>query len=113
MPLPIVNSFASWILKKRIHQIELFFKYPNEVQEELLLSLIRTAEHTHVGKKYEFDSIKSYQLLAERVLVSTYEDIEPLIEQTRKGEQNIFWNTPIKWFAKSSGTTNAKSKLFQ
>jgi len=111
MPLPIVNSFASWILKKRIHQIELFFKYPNEVQEELLLSLIRTAEHTQVGKKYEFDSIKSYQLFAERVPVSTYEDIEPLIEQTRKGEQNIFWNTPIKWFAKSSGTTNAKSKF--
>jgi len=111
MPLPIVNSFASWILKKRIHQIELFFKYPNEVQEELLLGLIRSAEHTFVGKKYEFDTIKSYPLFAERVPVSTYEDIEPLIEQTRKGEQNIFWNTPIKWFAKSSGTTNAKSKF--
>ena len=111
MPLPIINSFASWILKKRIHQIELFIKYPNEVQEELLLGLIRTAENTFVGKKYEFDAIKSYQLFADRVPVATYEDIEPLIEQTRKGEQNIFWNTPIKWFAKSSGTTNAKSKF--
>jgi hypothetical protein len=40
-----------------------------------------------------------------------YEDLEPLIELTRKGEQNVFWNTPIKWFAKSSGTTNAKSKF--
>jgi hypothetical protein len=34
-----------------------------------------------------------------------------MIELTRKGAQNVFWNTPIKWFAKSSGTTNAKSKF--
>ncbi len=111
MPLPIINSVASWILKKRVHQIELFLKYPNEVQEELLLNLIRTAEFTFIGKKYDFDSIKSYETFSERIPISTYEDLEPLIEQTRKGEQNIFWNTPIKWFAKSSGTTNAKSKF--
>ena len=58
-----------------------------------------------------FDSIKSYTTFAERVPISSYEDVEPFIEQTRQGEQNIFWNTPIKWFAKSSGTTNAKSKF--
>lgn len=111
MPLPIINSVASWILKKRIHQIELFLKYPNEVQEELLLNLIRSAENTLVGKKHGFDSIKSYAEFCERIPVSTYEDLEGMIEQTRKGEQNVFWNTPIKWFAKSSGTTNSKSKF--
>src|SRR6478609_553270 len=111
MPLPIINSFASWILKKRIHQIELFLKYPNEVQEELLLNLIQTAENTEIGKQYDFNSIKSYQTFTERIPVSTYEDLEPTIEQTRQGAQNIFWPTPIKWFAKSSGTTNAKSKF--
>ena len=111
MALPIINSVASWILKKRIHQIELFMKYPNEVQEELLLNLIRTAERTIIGEKYQFESINSYQTFAERIPVSTYEDLEPLIEQTRKGEANILWPSPIKWFAKSSGTTNAKSKF--
>lgn len=111
MALPIINSVASWILKKRIHQIELFLKYPNEVQEELLLNLIRTAEKTRIGEQYQFESIRSYQTFSERIPVSTYEDLEPLIEQTRKGEQNIFWPNPIKWFAKSSGTTNAKSKF--
>lgn len=111
MALPIINSVATWFLKKRIHQIELFLKYPNEVQEELLLNLIRTAEHTVIGKQFGFSSIKSYQEFVERVPVSTYEDLEPLIERTRTGEQNVFWNTPIKWFAKSSGTTNAKSKF--
>lgn len=111
MPLPIINSLASWVLKQRIHQIELFLKYPNEVQEELLMNLIRSAENTVIGKKYEFESIKSYSTFSERIPISTYEDLEPMIEKTRQGEQNVFWNTPIKWFAKSSGTTNAKSKF--
>jgi len=111
MPLPIINSFASWVLKQRIHQIELFLKYPNEVQEELLMNLIRSSEETVIGKQYDYASIKSYQTFTERVPISTYEDLEPLIERTRKGEQNVFWETPIKWFAKSSGTTNAKSKF--
>jgi hypothetical protein len=64
-----------------------------------------------MGKKYDFDSIKSYETFAERIPVSSYEDLEPMIEETRKGYQNVFWSTPIKWFAKSSGTTNAKSKF--
>jgi len=111
MGLPIINSIASWILKKRIHQIELFMKYPNEVQEELLHNLLQMAENTTIGKKYGFDSIKNYTTFSQRVPVSSYEDLEPLIEQTRTGEQNVFWPTSIKWFAKSSGTTNAKSKF--
>lgn len=111
MPLPIINSIASWVLKQRIHQMELFLKYPNEVQEELLMNLIRSSELTLMGKNYDFLTIKSYQTFTERIPISTYEELEPMIERTRQGEQNIFWNTPIKWFAKSSGTTSAKSKF--
>ncbi|HEY0046415.1 MAG TPA: GH3 auxin-responsive promoter family protein [Flavobacterium sp.] len=111
MALPIINSIASWVLKQRIHQIELFLKYPNEVQEELLMTLLRACEYTAVGKEFEFSSIKSYATFSERVPVSTYEDLEPQIKRTRTGEQNVFWHAPIKWFAKSSGTTNAKSKF--
>lgn len=111
MPLPIINSIASWILKKRIHQIELFIKYPNEVQEEILFGLLRASENTVLGKKFDYSSIKNYKTFNERVPVSTYEELEPYIEQTRQGAQNIFWNSNIKYFAKSSGTTNAKSKF--
>jgi hypothetical protein len=75
------------------------------------MNLLRTAENTVVGRHYDFSSIKSYRTFAERIPISTYEDVEPFIEQTRQGEQNILWSTPIKWFAKSSGTTNAKSKF--
>lgn len=111
MPLTIINSFASWVLKQRIHQIELFLKYPNEVQEELLMNLIQASKNTVLGKEYDFASIKSYATFTSRVPISTYEELQPLIERTRQGEQNVFWETPIKWFAKSSGTTNAKSKF--
>lgn len=111
MPIPIVNSIASWFLKKRFHQIELFLKYPNEVQEELLFDLLEEAKDTEIGRDYDFSSIKSYKDFAERIPISTYEDYENLIERSRRGESNIFWPKPIKWFAKSSGTTNAKSKF--
>ena len=96
MPIPVFNSFASWVLKQRIHQIELFLKYPNEVQEELLMNLIRASEYTIFGEKYDYVSINSYATFSERVPVSTYEELQPLIERTRKGEQNVLWDTPIK-----------------
>jgi len=111
MPIPIVNSIASWFLKKRFHQIELFLKYPNEVQNELLLDLIDEARDTEIGKQYEFSTIKTYADFAERVPILAYEEYEDLIERSRRGENNIFWPKPIKWFAKSSGTTNSKSKF--
>ena len=111
MPFPIINSIATWFLKQRIHQIELFLKYPHELQDELLKNLIRLNENTVVGKQYDFNSIKTYREFTERVPVSTYEELEPMLELTRKGAQNVFWYKPIKWFAKSSGTTNSKSKF--
>ena len=111
MPIPIVNSLASWFLKKRFHQIELFLKYPIDVQNELLEHLLHTAKNTEIGKQYDFASISTYREFAERVPVTSYEDNHLQIERARRGESNIFWPTPIKWFAKSSGTTNSKSKF--
>ena len=111
MPFPIVNSIISWFLKKRKHQIELFLKYPIDVQQELLLKLLNTAKNTEFGKKHGFSFIKNYEEFAITIPIQQYESIEPLIERCRKGEQNLFWPTNIRWFAKSSGTTNAKSKF--
>jgi len=111
MPIPLFNSIASWLLKKRYHQIELFLKYPEEVQDEVLHQLLSIAEDTEIGRKYDFESISSYETFVERVPIVCYEEIEPMIERSRRGEQNIYWPTTIKWFAKSSGTTNAKSKF--
>ena len=111
MPIPIFNSVASFFLKRRIRQIELFKDYPIEVQQEVLRKLVVYSIDTEIGKKFEFKTIRHYNDFKERVPIVAYEDIYEDIERNRKGEQNIFWRTPIKWFAKSSGTTNAKSKF--
>lgn len=110
MPIPLVHSIASWFLKKRIHQMELFMKYPAEVQEELRAKLIDKAKDTEIGKKYDFRSIRSYNDFAQTIPITSYEENQAYIERSRKGESNILWPTPIKWFAQSSGTTNARSK---
>ena len=96
MPIPIVNSIASWFLKKRFHQIELFLKYPHDVQNELLFSLLKTAKDTEIGKRYDFTSIKSYEDFNSRLPVVNYEIIQPQIERSRQGEQNILWPSHIK-----------------
>lgn len=90
--------------------MELFMKYPSEVQEELRIQLLDKAKDTEIGKKYDFQSIRSYSDFAERIPVTTYEENQEYIERSRRGESNIMWPTPIKWFAQSSGTTNARSK---
>jgi hypothetical protein len=56
MPITLFNSIASWLLKKRYHQIELFLKYPEEVQDEVLHQLLSFAEDTEIGRKYDFES---------------------------------------------------------
>ncbi len=109
--LPLFNTVVSWFLKKRKHQMELFLKYPIDVQQELLMRLVDVARNTEVGLRYDFKTIYNYRTFSERVPIHKYETIEPLIERTRKGEQNVFWPSNIQWFAKSSGTTNAKSKF--
>jgi len=99
-------------MKKRIHQIELFRKYPIDVQNELLGNLLQTAKTTEYGKKYDFASLdSSVSAFQERVPIVNYEKLYPYIDRLLHGEQQILWPTDIKWFSKSSGTTNAKSKF--
>jgi hypothetical protein len=109
--MPLIASALNWLIKKRIHQIDLFMKYPHEVQEEWFKKLIQTAKDTEWGKKYGYESIGSVATFSERVPVSTYEDLKPYIDRLREGEQNLLWPEEVKWFAKSSGTTAGKSKF--
>jgi len=97
-------------MKKRMHQIELFMKYPDDVQDEWMRKLLRAAKDTEFGKKYKFSSIETYEQFKKQIPLQDYETLKPSIERIRRGEQNILWPTEIKWFAKSSGTTD-KSKF--
>lgn len=109
--MPILNAVISWFMKKRIHQIELFLKYPVEVQMELFKRLISKASITEWGEKYNYSSIETPDQFRERVPLQEYNDIKPYIERLRKGENNLLWPSPIRWFAVSSGTTSDKSKF--
>ena len=86
-------------------------KYPHEVQTELLSVLLNKAQNTEIWICYNFIKIKDYEEFRSNIPLSTYESIASQIERCRNGTQNIFWPSPIKWFAKSSGTTNSKSKF--
>lgn len=109
--MALLNSVISWVMKKRMHQIELFIKYPHDVQQEWFKTLLTRARDTEWGKKYDYKSIRTLDQYRERVPISTYEDLKPFIDRTRLGEQNVLWPSDIKWYAKSSGTTSDKSKF--
>jgi hypothetical protein len=85
--MAILNSLFTWIMKKRIHQIELFMKYPHDVQEEWFQNLISTAEATEWGKKYDYKSIYTVADYKSRVPISDYDDTKGYIDRMIKGEQ--------------------------
>ncbi|WP_374165511.1 GH3 auxin-responsive promoter family protein [Arcticibacter sp. MXS-1] len=109
--MTFVNSIFTWFMKKRMHQIELFVKYPHDVQDEVFRNLIASARNTEWGKLHNYDSIFNQEQFKQHVPVQTYDTLKPYIERMMKGEQNILWSSEINWFAKSSGTTNDRSKF--
>lgn len=107
----LLNKVINWFIKQRINQIHNFIEQPIETQNGILFSHLYKAEETIYGQKYGFKDINSYEDFQRQVPIVSYEDFEPYIDMARKGEKNIFWPGSIKKFAKSSGTTNAKSKF--
>ncbi len=94
-----------------MHQIELFIKYPYDVQDEWFQNLISSAQHTEWGKTHGYASIYTQDQFKDRVPIQNYDTLKPYIERMLAGEQNVLWPSEIKWFAKSSGTTNDRSKF--
>jgi hypothetical protein len=106
-----VNALFSYLMKKRLQQIELFRDNPHEAQLEVFHGLIDAARYTEWGHQYDYPTIQDVDTFRERVPLQTYEQVKPWVDRMRAGEQNLLWPTDIRWFAKSSGTTNAKSKF--
>lgn len=107
----LFNMAVNWFIRQRIDQIENFIKHPFETQKGVLFSQIFHADETQYGKKYGFKDISSYRDFQQQVPIVTYEEFEPFIEKARQGQKDIIWPGLIRHFAKSSGTTNAKSKF--
>lgn len=99
------------MFSKREAEIDYFRRHPAEVQWAQLRLLMNQAEHTVFGKSYNFATIKNAETFAQRVEVSDYNAFKGYIERTREGENGVIWPTEIKWYAKSSGTTEDVSKF--
>jgi hypothetical protein len=109
--MPIIASIVTWLNTKRLHEIDLFRRFPFEVQEEILLKMVDKAKNTEFGIEKNFKKIKTIESFQQNVPIADYEVVKHYVERLRKGEQNLLWPSEIKWFAKSSGTTNDKSKF--
>jgi hypothetical protein len=109
--MPLITSIVNWLNVKRAHQIDLFRKYPFDIQQETLFKLLTKAAETEWGKKYKYDSIETIEDFQKNVPLQTYEDVKQYILRLRNGENNVLWPGETKWFAKSSGTTSDKSKF--
>lgn len=109
--MKLLSPAISRIARLRYWQIEQWAKHPVAVQREVLQDLVSTAQYTVFGRKYNFNKLFSIKEFKNAVPIHHYEDIKPYIERMMQGEENILWNTPIQWFAKSSGTTSDKNKF--
>ena len=107
----IIDSIGNLVMKSRIEDIEYSVNNPHETQHEVLKQLLEKARNTCYGKEHGFKNIRNYEQFTKAVPLNDYQDLLPYIERLLKGEQNMLWPTPIKWFAKSSGTTGSKSKI--
>lgn len=106
-----VNALFSFLMNKRMQQIELFRDRPHETQLEVFHKLMMAARFTEWGHRYDYSTIKTPDEFRQRVPLQDYSAVKPWVDRMRGGEQNLLWPTDIRWFAKSSGTTNAKSKF--
>lgn len=109
--MPIITSLVKWFNIKRMAQIELMRSYPYNVQQDMFNQLISRATETEWGKLYKYSDFESIEDFQQSVPIQDYTDVKPFIDRLREGEQDILWPGEIKWFAKSSGTTNDKSKF--
>jgi hypothetical protein len=109
--MKLLSPAISRLARLRLWRVENWIKYPVAAQRNVLQDLVTQAQYTEFGRKYSFSKLFTIKDFKNRVPVHEYDDIKPYILRMMSGEENVLWNTPINWFAKSSGTTSAKSKF--
>ena len=109
--MKFLSPAISTLARSRLWRIEAWMKNPVEAQREVLQDIVTAAQYTEFGRQYNFSSLFSVREFKQAVPIHEYDDLKPYILRIMNGEQNLLWNTPIYWFAKSSGTTSDKSKF--
>jgi hypothetical protein len=109
--MKLLSPAISRLARLRLGRIEEWVNNPIAVQREILQHLVTSAQYTEFGRKHNFSNTFSIRDFKHAVPIQEYDDLKPYIQRIMNGEQNILWNTPVNWFAKSSGTTSDKSKF--
>jgi hypothetical protein len=109
--MKLLSPAISSLIKMRLWSIEQWFHDPITTQYNVWQDLISSGQYTHFGRKFNFSSIQTIQNYKKQVPIQQYDDLKPYIERMMVGEENVLWNSPVEWFAKSSGTTSDKSKF--
>jgi hypothetical protein len=109
--MDILTKIVSQRMLPRRREIERYAQHTDEIQHTQWKSLLHKARNTEWGRKFDFGSIRTYADFAGRLPLQTYDDIKPYVLRMINGEKNILWPSHVRWYAKSSGTTNDKSKF--
>lgn len=108
--MDFLTKTVSSLFRPRLKQIDTRVLQAGDVQRRQLHDLLNRARLTEWGKKYDYRSISDYRTFAERLPLQDYEAVKPYVRRMIDGEKNLLWPGTVRWFAKSSGTTNDKSK---
>jgi hypothetical protein len=109
--MKFLSPAISKLARMRLWRIENWSNHPVAVQREVLQELVTAAQYTEFGRKYHFTKLFTLKEFKKNVPIHEYNDLKPYIHRMMDGEKNVLWNTPVTWFAKSSGTTSDKSKF--
>ena len=109
--MKLFSPAISRLARFRNWHIEHWMSNPIATQREVLQDLVTHGQYTEFGRKYGFKELFNIRKFKEHVPIHEYEDLKPYIDRLMQGDENMTWNTPSNWFAKSSGTTNDKSKF--
>src|SRR5215217_2809000 len=109
--MKLLSPAISRLARLRLWSIEQWLNDPVSTQFSVWQDLVASGQYTEFGRQYHFSEIQSLSDYKEKVALQDYSSFKPYIERMMNKEENVLWNTPINWFAKSSGTTSDKSKF--
>ncbi|MDE3212709.1 MAG: GH3 auxin-responsive promoter family protein [Bacteroidota bacterium] len=109
--MKLLSPAISRIARLRLWRVQNWINYPVTAQRNVLQDLVTQAQYTEFGRRHSFSKLFTVKDFKKKVPIHEYEDVKPYIARMMNGEENVLWNTPINWFAKSSGTTSDKSKF--
>ena len=107
----VIKKITQSVFRKYFRDVEEFIKKPTSVQEDNFSYLLKHGRNTLIGSEFQFDKVRGISDFQKNVPIFRYEDLRPYLDEIIINKKsNVLWDTPVRWFAMSSGTTSDKSK---